>query len=396
MIAGTAIGAGMIALPMTLAKLGVVGSLSLMAVTWFIVYYSALIGTELTFRVKHSMSLNEIARILSGWGASSIAMGCVMILSYALIAAYLYGGSSITFAVLNGIWGIEIEQNQIVQIFAFFMFVVLVLGIKWVDYLNRLMFFALIGILLVTIVGLGWSVNIKSLPLLTDKTFEISTWTVAIPIIFTSFGFQMMIPAMSGYLNRDVTLIKKAFFWGSLIPVGVYLAWTLSTLGTLTTHTMTLFDRVVTTPVDVGEFVGLLSETASWAHLQLFVWGVSIFAIITSAFGVALGLIDLWQRVLSERFNGASLRSITAGISIIPSLLIALLTPGAFIKALGVAGMILVVIAIVLPIYLLFKSDHKVPEYAYKITQSKSLRLVVLTFALGLIGCEVGNLFDFF
>ena len=79
MIAGTAIGAGMIALPMTLAKLGVLGSLALMIATWLAVYYSALIGCELTIRVKNSLSLSEIAKQLSGSGAASVALGCVMI-----------------------------------------------------------------------------------------------------------------------------------------------------------------------------------------------------------------------------------------------------------------------------------------------------------------------------
>jgi tyrosine-specific transport protein len=43
MIAGTAIGAGMIALPMTLAKLGLIETLVLMLITWLVVYYSALL-----------------------------------------------------------------------------------------------------------------------------------------------------------------------------------------------------------------------------------------------------------------------------------------------------------------------------------------------------------------
>lgn len=394
MIAGTAIGAGMIALPMTLAKLGVLGSLTLMLGTWLVIYYSALIGSELTLRVKENLSLNEIAHRLSGKGSAFAAMACVMILSYALIAAYLYGGSSITASICQSLWGESPDPYNLIQYFSLAMIAVLVLGITWVDYINRLMFFALIGILGVTIVGLGVTVNFQSLPTLTDKTFDVSTWTVAIPVIFTSFGFQMMIPAMSGYLNRDSYLLKTAFLWGSLIPVAIYLAWTVSTLGTLTTHHIDSFNQVLSGTIDVGEFVKMLSSSASWRHLQHLVWGVSFFAIITSAFGVALGLIDLWKRLLAHRFQGVVLQSVAAFLTIVPSFIIALLTPGAFIKALGFAGMILVVIAIVLPIYLLFKSDQNSKMTYFKITQHKGLRVLVLGLAFGLIACEIWNLYQ--
>ncbi len=392
MIAGTAIGAGMIALPMTLAKLGIMGSLVLMLGTWLVIYYSALIGSELTLRVKVNLSLNEIARQLSGKGAAFIAMVCVMVLSYALIAAYLYGGSSITSSICQSLWGITPDQHNLIQYFSLIMIAILILGITWVDYINRLMFFALIGILGITIVGLGITVDFNSLPTLTDKTFEASTWTVAVPIIFTSFGFQMMIPAMSGYLNRDRGLLKTAFLWGSLIPVVIYLAWTVSTLGALTTHQMDFFNQVLTGDVDVGDFVRMLSNSASWHHLQHFVWGVSFFAIITSAFGVALGLIDLWQRLLADKFQGIVRRSVAAILTVVPSFIIALLTPGAFIKALGFAGMILVVIAIVLPVYLLFKSDYNSKTTYFKVTQYKGLRILILGLAFGLILCEIWNL----
>ncbi|MBX3486785.1 MAG: hypothetical protein KF798_02625 [Candidatus Paracaedibacteraceae bacterium] len=397
MIAGTAIGAGMIALPMTLAKLGVLGSLALMIATWLVVYYSALIGCELTVRVKNSLSLSEIAKQLSGSGAASVALGCVMILSYALIAAYLYGGSSITLSICTALWDSAPDQERLIQLYAVVITIILVLGITWVDYLNRLMFFALIGLLLVTIIGLGVTADLSTIPMLTDQTAKVSTWSVAIPVIFTSFGFQMMIPTMSGYLARNQKAMKRAFYWGSLIPVVIYLAWTLSTLGTITTHNMSLFKQILTEDVDVGAFVNMLSQSASWRHLQLFVWGVSFFAIITSAFGVALGLIDLWYGLLcSFKVKERFLKILTAILTIVPAYIIAILTPGAFIKALGFAGMILVIIAIVLPIYLLFKSDARADYTAFNITQHKGLRVLVLGLALGLIGCEIGNLFNFF
>ncbi|AIK95554.1 amino acid permease [Candidatus Odyssella acanthamoebae] len=392
MVAGTAIGAGMIALPMTLAKLGFLATGGLMAITWLIVYYSALLGTELTLRLGDNLTLSEISRRLSGRGAEVLAMVCVMILSYALLAAYLYGGSSISNSLLIAALDQTIPMASLIKAAALFLLIVLTLGIRWIDYINRLMFFALIGLLIVTIFGLSQGISLATIPPVTSQTFNLATWTIAFPIIFTSFGFQIMIPAISGYLNRDIVRIKRAFLWGSLIPVAVYLAWTLSTLGTLTTNHSSLFEKVVSESVDVGEFVQMLSTTTTWDHLQLFVWGVSFFAIITSAFGVALGLIDVWQKLLPSALKGWPRKMIAALITVIPPFSSALLTPGTFIKALGFAGMILVIIAIILPTYLIYKSDREEKTSFYAVTSNHLVRLLCLAFAVGLVGCELFNM----
>lgn len=394
MVAGTAIGAGMIALPMTLAKFGVVGSLSVMILTWFLVYYSALIGSELTLKVENSLSLSDIAFRLSGKTASVIATTCVMVLSYALISAYLYGGSSITTSLIQAIWVEKPDQDFIIGLFAIIMAVILILGITWIDYFNRVMFLALIALLGVTIIALGLNIEFSTIPAHTPYMTMLPTWSVAIPVLFTSFGFQMMIPSLSQYLNRNSTQLKKAFFWGSSIPVAIYLAWTLSTVGVLSTNNPDAFDRIIHHNVDVGEFVGMLSQSTSLPHLQLFIWGVSFFAIITSALGVALGLIDLWKTILGGHTTIG--RLVATSLTMIPPFVIALLTPDAFIKALGFAGMILVVIAVVLPVYLLFKSDHKSINYAYAVSKSKTLRFLALVLAFGVIGFEIINLLNIF
>lgn len=382
MIAGTAIGAGMIALPMTLAKLGLISTLGLMALTWLIVYYSALLGTELILRINDNLTLSDLSRRLSGRGAELIAMGSVMILSYALLAAYLYGGSSISNTLMITTLERDIPVSSILKGATLFMFIVLALGIRWIDYINRLMFFALIGLLIATLFGLSPGIQLSTIPHMTDLTFQAPTWTMVIPILFTSFGFQMSIPAISRYLNRDAQKIKRSFFWGSVTPVAVYLAWTLTTLGTLTTNDTGMFNRIIHENIDVGEFVRMLSEATTWKHLQPLVWGVSFFAIITSAFGVALGLIDIWQKLLRNRI-------LSAAVTIIPPFIVALFIPGAFIKALGFAGMILAVIALVLPTYLIYKSDSLSTSSTYSIIQNRFIRLLALLFAIGLIGCEV-------
>ena len=57
LIAGTCIGAGMIALPMTLAKLGVIPSILLMFFIWLFSYYYSLVSIELNLNSEKGLSL---------------------------------------------------------------------------------------------------------------------------------------------------------------------------------------------------------------------------------------------------------------------------------------------------------------------------------------------------
>ncbi|WP_041404094.1 aromatic amino acid transport family protein [Rickettsia montanensis] len=57
LISGTCIGSGMIALPTVLAKLGIIPSIILMFIIWFIMYYTSLINLELNLQAGKSLTL---------------------------------------------------------------------------------------------------------------------------------------------------------------------------------------------------------------------------------------------------------------------------------------------------------------------------------------------------
>src|ERR1700722_3551919 len=95
LVAGTCIGSGMIALPMVLAKLGLICSILLMLLIWFIMYYTSLINLELNLQAGRGLSLGALGRLFSGRTAELIGIISLKLLSYSLLAVFLYGGSSI-------------------------------------------------------------------------------------------------------------------------------------------------------------------------------------------------------------------------------------------------------------------------------------------------------------
>ena len=389
LVAGTAIGAGMIALPMTLAKLGLVASVFMMVCIWAVMYFTSLVSLELNLQSGRGMPLGDLAQKYSGRWARGLGYFCFMLLCYALLSAYIYGGGATLVSLVQSFSHTQIFPHQAILIFGGGLFLILLFSLTWVDYINRILFIKLMGIFLLVCVGLFTRLDMFHLPLMAVQEF--SAWKLAVPVAFTSFGFQVIFHTLTDYCKKDKRVLKKAFFWGSLIPMGVYLVWTACVLGALSTHNPDFYVQVVKGGVDVGDLMHALSLVAGGQWLQIMVWGLSTLAILTSAIGVCLGLIDEWKNRLKANAN----HLLVLLLCLVPPVLCAWMVPGAFIKALSFAGMILVVIAILLPLYLFcrgrrsgaFKTLH------YPSVGNRFLQGICLFMGLAIMLFEAVNLF---
>ena len=161
-----------------------------------------------------------------------------------------------------------------------------------------------------------------------------------LPIIFTSFGFHGSIPSLIAYAGGRRKALRKVFFWGSLIPLLVYLLWLAITLGQIEQNTLAALSQ----QGDVKGLTNALARVQSSGSLSLWLNIFTNLALLTSFLGVSLGLFDFMHSALSSRS-----RMLTAMIVYLPPLAIALLLPGAFVIALGYAALAMAVLAILLP-----------------------------------------------
>lgn len=128
--------------------------------------------------------------------------------------------------------------------------------------------------------------------------------------------------------------------------------------------------------------LGAITQSLVFTKLS---WVLSILAIVTSGIGVGLGLVHTLETYLKSR-------SMSALVTVIPAYLVVSFIPGAFIKALGLAGMILVVIALLLPIYLLYRSDDR--DTFYSILKNKLLRWIMVLLSFGIMAIEIAHLLN--
>lgn len=263
---------------------------------------------------------------------------------------------------------------------------------RWLDYLNRGLFLSLVGIIGLLILGLSWQCDWQNLPLIGPEVTHLTAWCHIVPVVFASFGFHVIFHTLTDYYQRDAALLKKAFFWGSLIPALVYLFWTVSVLGATSQTSPDFYQKMVTSGAQVGDLVAALSHLAPGEGAQKMVGILSILAILTSVLGVGKGLCDTWQSLLEPVLPSAMARRfLSAFLTVLPAYGIAFLVPDAFITILGFAGFILVFIAIALPLYLLQQLPSRTPSF-YGLTQPIWGRFLCWVLGSLIFLCELKNL----
>ena len=153
MIAGTTIGAGMLAMPLTSAGMGFGMTLVLLVGLWLLLTYTGLLFMEVYQTAKQQdVGVATLAEQYFGITGRVLATASLLILLYALLAAYITGGGSLVSGVLPENLGADNALKLGILIFTFILGTFVVIGIKGVDGLTRILFIgkivAFIGVLM--------------------------------------------------------------------------------------------------------------------------------------------------------------------------------------------------------------------------------------------------------
>ncbi|WP_261857995.1 tyrosine transporter TyrP [Photobacterium sanguinicancri] len=353
-IAGTTIGAGMLALPLASAGLGFSTAIMIMVGIWALMTYTALLMLEVHQYASPSATLHTLARDLLGRKGQVIASFAMLFLFYALCAAYIAGGGAQMNDKLVHWFDLDVAPQVGTIGFTVVIAAVVSIGTHSVDIINRILF-SLKIVALATMLGLlvphVQGDHLINMPL--EKGLVIS----ALPVVFTSFGFHGSIPSIVRYVGIDIRSLRKVMVIGSAVPLTVYILWQIASQGVLSQPDLM-------SSSNLGMFISSLSDML---HNPMVSQSVSIFAdlaLATSFLGVSLGLFDF----LSDSFNRGDKvggRVQTALITFVPPLCFALFYPQGFIMALGYAAIALVVLALFLPVAMVNaqrKKHHEMDE----------------------------------
>ncbi|QYJ80265.1 aromatic amino acid transport family protein [Shewanella acanthi] len=384
LIAGTTIGAGMLALPIASAGLGFGASVLVMLLLWGLMAYTALLLVEVHQFAPPEASLNQLAFKLLGRPGQVIASSALMFLLYALCAAYIAGGGEQLNQKLTLWLGLALPSQFATILFTLVFGTIVGLGTHSVDLINRGLFIVkicallmLLGLLLPKVDGQ----HLLALPV--EQGLIIS----AIPVVFTSFGFHGSIPSVVRYLGVDVKSLRRLMLLGSALPLLIYLLWQLGSQGVLT-QTQLMHSQSLT------GFINQLDVVMQNQYLTMAVSLFAALALATSFLGVSLGLFDFMAANLKQN-NNVSRRSVTSAITFIPPLGFALFYPQGFITALGFASIALVILAVFLPVAMVWaqrrhRDEAQLPR-GYRVTGGKPALLLAAVSGVMIIAAQFGG-----
>lgn len=227
-VAGTTIGAGMLAMPLAAAGVGFGVTLALLVSLWLLMCYTALLLVEVYQYEAADTGLGTLAKRYLGGHGQWLTGFSMMFLMYALTAAYISGAGELLATSISQ-WTQQSFPTYLgVLLFTLVAGGVVCIGTHSVDLFNRILFSAKIIFLIVMLALMMPHIektNLLTLPL--EQGLALS----AIPVIFTSFGFHGSVPSIVNYMGGNIRKLRWVFIIGSAIPLIAYIFWQLATLG---------------------------------------------------------------------------------------------------------------------------------------------------------------------
>lgn len=352
LIAGTSTGAAMLALPVSTATYGFFPSLFLCVICWLCMTMTGILLLEVNLWLKPGANIVSMAHQTLGVGGQVFAWVAYFLLFYSLMAAYVSGMGDVIRQFAESYFQVHISTGTGALFLVVLVGSVVYIGMKWVDYLNRIFFFGKLLTYAAVVLAVSPFIHFPQL-----QYVDFSKSWLALPVIITSFGFQNTIPGLRMYLQDDVPKLRSAILVGSSIPLVVYILWELVIMG------------VVPREGDQGLLSILaLGQPATGLALSLQgilqnPWISSLFnafvfcAIITSFTGVSFSLFDFL--IDSFKLNrDRKGRTVALVCTFLPPIIFAFLYPNGFMVALGYGGAIVALLLGLLPVLMCWSGRY--------------------------------------
>jgi len=330
LVAGTCIGAGMLALPVATAKAGFFPSLVVMTIAWFAMTASALYLIEVGFWMK-----KDDAHIISmtgqmlGRGGKAASWLLYLFICYASLVAYTAGCGEMMARACGAIIKADISKSVGCYIFIALFGPTLLLPHKKLGTVNTILFVGMI-VSYVVLTTLG-AQGVKRILL------ERQSWQnayLAFPLLLTAFSFQTMVPSLHPFLDHHAPSLRASIIGGTFIAFLFYLIWQTIVLGTVPFEG----PSGLAIALEKGEAAtGYLGKWAAAPGVEYAATFFAFFALITSFLGIGFGLFDF----LSDGLNIPKKRFgilILGALIIIPTLFFAVSYERIFLVALDASG----------------------------------------------------------
>ena len=398
LVAGTTVGAGVLALPSVSYEVGFFPSLGGLVIAWLVMVSSSLSIAEVSANLAkqdaekfEGKSFLTLIQGVFGQQGYYLATFVYISLHYALLVAYDSGAADV-IARATGL-----PENTSVALFAATMGLVCGFGTESFVSLVNNSFFALV---LAAFAGL----LVIGIPAITPshliETFRPALLGSALPVMVLSFVHHNIVPTVSQSLQYDKERIVRTVLAGSGIPLVMFLLWNAVVLGIGPVNSIdnvdaftdrSSFDSVaILSSVGGAEKGGIVASELA----EVF----SGAAIITSFIGFFIGLTAFFEDAFGastekEKEEEGGLDAVDLGIIAavtIPPAVFAIAYPSIFVSTLDLAGtygisILFLLVPSVMSLLLRERSDNYESFQPLSGDMETLLPVVSIACALGLI-----------
>ncbi|SDI98973.1 tryptophan-specific transport protein [Ferrimonas sediminum] len=383
-IAGTAIGAGMLSLPVMSAGMWFGWSMIILAICCFCSYSSAMYLAEANMNYRSGASYATMAQDTLGKPGVIASLCSVGFVSYILCYAYISGGSSVLASSLNAGFGLSLANWQAGLIFGTVLGGIVLLGSRAVDRVSTIM----IGAMVIAFIT---STGMLASEVSTDKLFPAAGMTetlpyiwLGIPVLAISFGYHSTVPSIVKHYNKDIAKSRSAILMGSVLALAIYGVWQLAILGTVSRDD---FGEVVSNGGNVGALIAAVGDAVDGNLIDTLLSFFAKFALASSFLGVALGLLDF---VKDQCGLGDSNRdtAIAGTITFLPPMILGVAIPDGFIVAIGYASLLASIFVLILPCSIALVLRRRGQSQSFRVGGGNARLYSVLAFGVLVMLCE--------
>ncbi|NGX34663.1 MAG: Tyrosine-specific transport protein [Candidatus Anoxychlamydiales bacterium] len=325
LVAGTSIGAGMLALPIVTAMGGFFPAIIVYLICFSVMTATGLLYLEIALDMKKDSNIISMASKYLGRSGKVFSWIIYLFLFYCLSVAYISGGG----AFIKGFAGGYLSLSLCALIFSIFFAIFVYIGALAVDRVNILLIIGLaISYFLFIFFGTR-HVDFSNLLHFNSKAAIFS-----FPVILVSFGFQGIIPTLTYYMKKDYKKIRLAIISGTSLAFLVYLIWELLILGIIPLEGKFGLKEALSQNLDAIQPLKYYANIKGIYYIGQF---FSFFAITTSFLGVSLGLFDFIADGFKIQKKGRN-KILVALITFLPPITLTLINPKLFLVALNYAG----------------------------------------------------------
>eukprot|EP00798_Chlamydomonas_sp_ICE-L_P025958 gene25958-11642_t len=319
LIAGTTVGAGMLALPAVTFNAGFVASSAGLGAACAYAITTGLLVAEVNINVMRNrggggVSMVAMANDSFGPAGRNIVSAGFLVLHYCLLVAYIsragetisnttslpQGVCSAAFAIGIGAVCYNLSPKQISEVNGSLVLLFIAT------------FLALLGL-----VSAGVDTN-------NLNHADFNQVPPIFPILVLAFIYQNIVPIVVQDLECDPQRVRTAIVAGACLPLTMFLAWEAAILGSMPATSSCIVDPLVAlqeaNPTVIGPVISALS----------------FLALVTSYIGFVLSISDFLADLMGSQAGARTIP--TYFLTIVPALGMAVTHPDIFISALSIAA----------------------------------------------------------